>query len=123
RAKEIGIRKVLGNTGSGIFWQYITETACITFLAFFLAVMWAKFFMPFLNSWLQTDLSLRFFNIDFLIRSTFFLIGIIFIAGFYPAVVLSRFKPINTLKGIVVKTQAASMPRKFLIVGQNAIAQ
>ena len=123
RAKEVGIRKVLGNTRSGIFWQYITETACITSLAFFLAIIWINLFMPFLNNWLQTDLSLPFFDIDFLIRSTFFLIGIIFIAGFYPAVVLSRFKAINTLKGIVMKTQGASMPRKVLIVGQNVVAQ
>lgn len=123
RAKEIGIRKVLGNTRSGIFWQYITETACITFLAFFLAIIWVSLFMPFLNSWLQTDLTVEFFNTGFLIRCTIFLIGIVFIAGFHPAVVLSRFKPINTLKGIVVKTQAASMPRKLLIVGQNVIAQ
>lgn len=123
RAKEVGIRKVLGNSRSGIFWQYITETACITFLAFSLAIIWVNLFMPFLNSWLQTELAVRFLDTDFLIRFSVFLIAIIFIAGFYPAMVLSRFKPINTLKGIVVKTQVASMPRKFLIVGQNVIAQ
>lgn len=123
RAKEIGIRKALGNSSSGIFWQYITETACMTLLAFFLAVMWVNLFMPILNSWLKTDIIVRFFDTDFLIRSIVFLISIIFIAGFYPAVMLSRFKPINTLKGLVVKTQVALMPRKFLIVGQNVIAQ
>jgi putative ABC transport system permease protein len=125
RAKEIGTRKVLGSTPSAIFTQFVTETACITIFAAVLAIGYVLLVLPVLNTWLQTQLSFNFF-VD--LRLSVFLIlllaVIIAAAGTYPALILSRFKPVNALKNQVNNnSQSAGFARKGLIVFQNVIAQ
>jgi putative ABC transport system permease protein len=125
RAKEIGTRKVLGGTPQAIFAQFIAETTCIVLCAAVLALVWVLLFLPVLNTWLQTQLSFNFFK-D--LQLSFFLISLLVIiivaAGFYPAIILSRFKPVNALKNQVNDgVQTAGFARKGLIVFQNVIAQ
>jgi putative ABC transport system permease protein len=125
RAKEIGTRKVLGSTPSAIFFQFIAETASITFFAALLSVLWVLVSLPLVNNWLKTDLSLNFIGDPKLILFLFgILIFIILAAGFYPAMILSRFKPVSTLKNqLNPNTRSAGLGRKSLIVVQNIIAQ
>ncbi|MDN5289210.1 MAG: hypothetical protein JWR38_5484 [Mucilaginibacter sp.] len=125
RAKEIGTRKVLGSTPSAIFFQFIAETASITFFAALLAILWVLVTLPVINIWLQTNLVLNFISDPKLILFVFILLGfIILAAGFYPALILSRFKPVNALKNqLNQNTQSAGFGRKSLIVVQNIIAQ
>ncbi|MEZ2335735.1 ABC transporter permease [Mucilaginibacter sp. RCC_168] len=125
RAKEIGTRKVLGSTPSAIFFQFMAETASITFFAALLSVLWVWITLPVINNWLQTSLTLNFIS-D--LRLIFFvlilLVLIIITAGFYPAMLLSRFKPVNALKNqLGQNTKSAGLARKSLIVVQNVIAQ
>jgi putative ABC transport system permease protein len=125
RAKEIGTRKVLGSTPSAIFFQFITETSLIVLSAGLLAVLSVGLFLPVLNSWLQTSLTFNFVNDGVLFA--FIALSMIIItlaAGFYPALVLSRFKPVNALKNqLSGQAQSAGFGRKSLIVVQNIIAQ
>jgi len=125
RAKEIGIRKVLGSSPRAIFMQFIAEASYIVVFAALLSFVMVALAMPVLNVWLQTQLGFGLFTDCRLI--TFIAIVLLVItvaAGSYPALILSRFKPVNALKN-----QAAGYPqmvgftRKGLIVVQNVIAQ
>jgi putative ABC transport system permease protein len=125
RAKEIGTRKVLGSTPSAIFIQFIAETSLIVLFAGLLAVLSVWLFLPVLNSWLQTALTFNFVHDCALFA--FIALSMVIItmaAGFYPALILSRFKPVNALKNQMGNQwQSAGLSRKSLIVIQNIIAQ
>jgi putative ABC transport system permease protein len=125
RAKEIGTRKVLGSTPSAIFKQFITETAYIALFAALLAIGYVLLVLPILNNWLQTQLSFNFFtDVKLSVFLVLLLAIIIITAGTYPALILSRFKPVNALKNQVNNhSQSAGFARKGLIVFQNVIAQ
>lgn len=125
RAKEIGTRKVLGSTPSAIFIQFVAETSLIVLSAGLLAVLSVWLFLPVLNSWLQTTLTFNFEHDTALFAFIVLSVAIITIAaGFYPALILSRFKPVNALKNQVNgDSQSAGFSRKSLIVVQNVIAQ
>ncbi|MES2063908.1 MAG: ABC transporter permease [Bacteroidota bacterium] len=125
RAKEIGTRKVLGSTPAGIFNQFITETGLIAFIAIALSLLWVTLFLPVLNSWLGTNLTYGMFSVW---QLPLYLLAVFIIvvlsAGFYPAIILSRFKPIDALKSQLTSgTKSAQLTRKGLIVAQNIIAQ
>jgi putative ABC transport system permease protein len=98
-AKEIGTRKVLGSPPRAIFVQFMTEKACITLFAAILAFAMVFIMAPILNNWLQTQLS---FNVLTDHRILAFVVAVLIIvtlaAGSYPAIILSRFKPVNALK-------------------------
>jgi putative ABC transport system permease protein len=125
RAKEIGTRKVLGSTPVAIFYQFIAETGVIACIAALLSVTWAALFMPVLNTWLGTSLTLGLFSgyqLPLFLFAVFVLV--ILAAGFYPAIVLSRFKPIHALKNQVnANVKTSQFTRKGLIIVQNVIAQ
>jgi putative ABC transport system permease protein len=125
RAKEIGTRKVLGSSPLAIFMQFIAETGLIVVFAAVLAIIWINLFLPVLNGWLQTTLSFNFLRDDGLAAFIILMMAIIILAaGAYPAIILSRFKPVNALKNqIGNQSQTANFTRKGLIVFQNVIAQ
>jgi len=125
RTREIGTRKVLGSSPGAIFIQFISETSCIVVFAALLSFVMVITAIPVLNNWLQTRLSFKLFNDYRLAGFTVVVLVIITIAaGSYPALILSRFKPVNALKNQVGgKTHAAGFTRKSLIVVQNIIAQ
>jgi len=123
RSKEVSTRKILGSTPAGIFWQFIAETACITVSAVLLALVWVWLALPVLNQWLQTELELRLFRDTSLMTAIFSLIVfIVLAAGVYPALLLSRFKPVEALKS---RSGTLKQPwlRKSLILLQNMVAQ
>ncbi len=124
RSKEIGIRKVMGSSRSSIFLQNMTETAFITLLGFLVALVLVILFLPSLNNWLKISLSLDILgDVGLAFTLLTYIVLTIFCAGFYPAVVLSRLKPVSALKNQLDKAQTASTLRKFLIITQNIIAQ
>lgn len=125
RAKEIGTRKVLGSSPGAIFMQFICETAYIVIFAVLMAFALVAIAAPTLNSRLQTQLSFNLFT-DY--RLAIFIILILMVvipaAGTYPALILSRFRPVNALKNqISGQAQSGAFTRKGLIVIQNVIAQ
>jgi putative ABC transport system permease protein len=125
RAKEIGTRKVLGSSPLAIFIQFISETSYIVVFAALLSFVMVALTMPVLNNWLQTQLSFNIFT-DYQLVAFIatVLLTIILAAGSYPALILSRFKPVNALKNQVgSQTQTAGFTRKGLIIVQNVIAQ
>ena len=99
RAKEVGVRKVLGSNKSQLQIQFIVETFLIVISAVILAAVITMFALPSVGRLLELSLSFNIFSnpaiILFLLAVT---IVVTALAGFYPSIVLSRFNPVNALK-------------------------
>ena len=126
RAKEIGIRKTMGSSRKQLVFQFISETFLLTLTAVAISAMMApmilKFFAGFIPVGVQTSTIAQPNVVLFLILLT---IIISLASGFYPAMVLSGYKPISVLKNQAGKGQETrkALFRKSLTVAQFAIAQ
>ncbi|WP_420148175.1 ABC transporter permease [Spirosoma sp.] len=126
RAREVGVRKVLGSTRSQLLRQFLGETGFLTALAVALAVLVAQSSLPYVGDLLNIiPDSVTLFSpvtLGFL-----FLLGLLttLLAGFYPALVLSGYQPIVALKAKIQASQTGRYLtlRRGLIVGQFAISQ
>ena len=124
RSREIGVRKVLGSKRSQLIWQHMSETFLFTIMAMILAYFIAGAILPFLNRLLDTQIRIQ-LNREYLAYILLvLLIGVTFLSGFYPAIVLSSFNPLQTLKDQVQTRFAGGLSiRKSLVVLQFCIAQ
>ena len=125
RAKEIGVRKVLGSQKAQLFWQFMAETSLISGLATVLALGAAYLLLPFLSQLLQTELSINLFT-D--LRLPLFLLTsavlVTFLSGAYPGLVLAGFRPVLALNGQLTQRHVGGFPlRRLLVVGQLALSQ
>ena len=123
RAREVGMRKVVGAHRQQLIHQFLNESILIAFFALPLAVMIGKAALPFLNTFLNRDLNLNILN-DWtlllgLIAVTLF-VGLL--SGSYPALFLSKFHPIEVLKGTGKMRGRETSLRKGLVVIQFAIS-
>ncbi len=122
RAKEVGVRKVMGSLRSHLVRQFLTESILITMFSLALAVGIASLFMPMFNYLSLKQLSLPLgdplFYLALLITSL--IIGIL--AGVYPSFFLSAFKPVNVLKGRVALGMKSGLIRSGLVVFQFVIS-
>lgn len=125
RSKEVGIRKVLGSLPSQLFWQFIAETALITFFAILLACGLAAVSLPFVNSLFKTEMSLHLFsNPALLLFLGITCIFVTFLSGSYPGLVLARFQPVLALKSKLSQKHIGGFSlRRILVVAQFAISQ
>ena len=127
RAKEVGVRKVAGATRGVLIRQFLIESLIVNLIAFGLAVGVMSIVQKAFNGLIQTELSF-----DTLFQrglngyaitiglGTLLLLGI-FISAFYPAFVLSSFRPITVLKGKFRASRSGIILRKGLVIGQFAI--
>jgi putative ABC transport system permease protein len=125
RAKEVGIRKVLGSMRFQLFWHFIAETALITLFAILVAYGFAFIGLPYLNGLFKTQLSINpFANIGLLIFILVTAVIVVFLSGAYPGLVLSGFQPVAALKGkLSQKSIGGFSLRRVLVVTQFAISQ
>lgn len=125
RAKEVGVRKVLGSNKSQLQVQFIIETFLIVTSAVELAAGVTMLALPYVNQLLELSLS---FNILTNPTILLFLLAVTIVvtplAGFYPSIVLSRFNPVNALKSkLTANTVKGISLRRGLVVFQFIIAQ
>jgi putative ABC transport system permease protein len=114
RAKEVGVRKVAGAQRRQLVFQFIGEAVIITFMALLLGILLAAINLPLFNDLSGKQLSLRMDG--FMMLVIFALVTVIgFIAGSYPAFVLSGFKPITVLKGSLQAGSSKQTLRKALV--------
>ena len=121
RGKEIGIRKVIGGNRLQLTIQFLGESFLLCFLAFTLAIVLVELSLPFFNQVANKRLSLPYLLDAKLVvayLSLFLLTG--FLAGFYPALVLSGFKPILAMQQRY-KLTGSSYLAKTLVVFQFAL--
>ena len=124
RAKEIGVRKVLGSYRAQIFWQFITETALITIVAAIAAGGLAYTLLPFVNVLFKTEMAIHFLSDPLLIIFIPALVLLVIsLAGSYPGLILSAFRPISALKGKLSQQHIGGFnTRRALIITQFTIS-
>ena len=125
RAKEVGVRKVMGSGRGQLFWQFTTETAVIVLLASLLAFIVSWFVLPSVNELLKTRVTINLFSeMKVFLFSLTLILTVTFLSGAYPSVILSRFKPVEALKGKLQGMQKGSFNiRRALIITQFTISQ
>jgi putative ABC transport system permease protein len=119
RAKEVGVRKVMGAFKFQLLRQFVVEAGLVNLISTLIALLIVALVLPYFNS--VSGLSL---NLSYLVQPWFLLLvcglwlmGTV-LSGFYPAIVLSSFKPVTVLKGKLKNTVSGIFLRKSLVVVQ-----
>ena len=120
KSKEVGIKKTIGASKKQLFFHYMLETFAVTAVAAILGVVLAILVLPKVNSILEKSLDLSLILNPLFLGGTLLLVLVIsFISGVYPALVLSGFNPVNSLKNqIVLPGKSSVLFRKGLVVFQ-----
>ncbi|MDA0679118.1 MAG: ABC transporter permease [Proteobacteria bacterium] len=119
RAREVGVRKVVGASRSQLITQFMGESILLTAIAMLLAVAIIEVTLPAFSAYLEKPLS---FSLANPVTLGLLLVGIVIVglfAGSYPALYLSKFRPVEVLKGPATGTGSALL-RKSLVVFQFA---
>ena len=122
RAREVGIRKVVGSLRSQLIGQFFSESLLVTFFALAIALGLLQVSMHFFNQLADTKMSIPWLNLVWWIACIGFCLVTGLIAGSYPALYLSSFQPIKVLKGVFRAGRLASLPRKVLVVVQFTVS-
>lgn len=121
RAKEVGVRKVLGGSPLQLLLQFLGEAAITSLLAFVAAIILSVVFLPFINQLLDIHAML---HIKSFLLMGMVLLAVIILSGFYPALVLSGFSPVNAFKSNIVQENYKGVSlRRGLVILQFVIAQ
>lgn len=124
RAKEIGIRKTLGSSKKQLIFQFLGETFLLTLAAAMVSLLLSVWLFRIFSDFIPHDLSFELFmNPIVIIFVSILLVIVTLLSGFYPALVLSQFKPVSVLKNQISFVGHHSSIRKYLIVFQFVIAQ
>ena len=123
RAKEVGLKKILGARRKGLILQFIGESTLLALAAFTLTIIIVILILPYFNDFTGKDLVLREVftsrNMGFISGLTLFT-GIV--SGFYPAMLLSSYKPISMLGSSSAGKSKGILARKVLVVLQFVLA-
>lgn len=122
RAKEVGIRKVVGSHRNHLVYQFLTESIFYSFISFFLGLLLVQLCLPFFNHLAVKQIVFP-WTVWWVIPGAItaaLIVGIM--AGLYPSLYLSSFKPVQVLKGSVARGSKTSMTRNVLVVFQFSIS-
>lgn len=122
RAKEVGIRKVVGAQKLSLIGQFIGESILLAFIAGLIAVIVVQCSLGGFNTLTDKRLFIPYSSPGFWLVGLGFVLLTGLLAGSYPAFFLSSFKPVKVLKGTFKKAQALVAPRKVLVVLQFTFA-
>lgn len=121
RAKEVGIRKTIGAVRGHLMYQFWGEALMTTTFAMAIGVLVAELLLPFFNDLSGTSLDLS-ISIGTLLTLAALAVLISLIAGIYPAVILSGFRPVEVLKGRLNFSANKSLFRQSMVVMQFALS-
>ena len=123
RAKEVGLRKVVGATRKGLILQFFSESVMMSFIALILAVLMVSLLLPFFNELSGKQLNLNTHgNISILCGLLMITLVTGLFSGSYPALLLSSFHPVKVLKGTLKAGAKSSLFRKILVVTQFTLS-
>jgi ABC-type antimicrobial peptide transport system permease subunit len=122
RAKEVGIRKTIGSIRSQLVYQFFSESLLVSFIGLLFCLALVQVFLPFFNDIAGKTMTIPWSNPIFWLIGAGFSLVTGLIAGSYPALYLSSFRPIKVLKGTFKAGRFASLPRKVLVVFQFTVS-
>jgi putative ABC transport system permease protein len=122
RAKEVGVRKVLGSLRSQLIGQFFSESLLVALLSLVIALGLVQLSLPLFNTLAETQMSIPWLTPGWWAACIGFTLFTGLIAGSYPALYLSSFRPVGVLKGIFRAGRLASLPRKVLVVMQFTVS-
>jgi putative ABC transport system permease protein len=123
RAREVGVRKVIGAGKGQLFWQFIGESAVLCLIAVVLSLLVVLLVLPAFNRLADRQLPLpSLFSPAFLLLSFGIAAIVSLLAGSYPALILASFQPVKVLKGSFKNTKSGRGLRQSLIVFQFVIS-
>ncbi len=123
RAREVGVRKVLGSGRRQIFWQFMSESAVLGLLSLLIAVLLLIVVVPYFKT--EFDIRLQFFDItntSIYLQILICMVVVVLVSGLYPSVFLSRFNTARVLKGDYSQGRKGGGLRSALLVGQFALS-
>lgn len=122
RAKEVGVRKVIGAYRRSLIFQFLSESILITSLAMLLGLGLAEASLPFLNDFIGKELYIAYWNPFIVLLLLGFVLIVGLLAGIYPSIYLSSFKPVKVLKGKLFASTKKSSLRTVLVTIQFSIS-
>ena len=123
RAKEVGVRKVLGSSKQNLISQFLTESVSISFIALVIAIGIAELLLPYFNQVSGKQIDIGLFSRPWLLPALLLLMLVVgVLAGSYPSFYLSSFQPVTVLKGKIAGGFKRSWLRSSLVVFQFAIS-
>ncbi|MGH7456388.1 MAG: ABC transporter permease, partial [bacterium] len=123
RAREVGVRKVVGGMRLQLVLQFLAEAVVLAFIAVIGAAVLIEFFLPAFNALAQKNIQIGYAS-DWSLAAGFIALALTvgITAGSYPAFFLSRFQPVDVLKGGSATGASGSRLRQLLVVGQFVIS-
>ena len=122
RAKEVGVRKVMGSRRSGLIRLFLSESIILAAISGIIAFIIVYVALPYFSGWLGgfagKSLSINLFDYRFWLFALAFILFTGLLAGSYPAFLLSSFRPVKVLKGVVAVGGSRVTLRKILVVLQ-----
>ncbi|HEY4111085.1 ABC transporter permease [Puia sp.] len=122
RAREVGIRKAVGSLRRQLIVQFLSESLLTAGIAFLAAILLVSVLLPFFNEIASKQMIMPWTQPFFWAASLGFTILTGLIAGSYPALYLSSFRPVKVLKGVFKAGPAAAIPRRVLTVLQFTVS-
>jgi len=122
RAKEVGIRKVVGARKYSLVSQFVGESILLSLIAGVFAIIVVQLTLGAFNSLTNKELFVPYGSPAFWLAAVGFVVFTGFLAGSYPAFFLSSFQPVKVLKGTFKKSQSPVTPRKILVILQFTFA-
>ncbi|HSJ68951.1 MAG TPA: FtsX-like permease family protein [Anditalea sp.] len=123
RAKEVGVRKVVGAYRSHLIWQHLSESILVVLLSAVIAYVLVLVFLPLFNDLYQRGADIQaLFDYQNVLIIAGMVIAVGVISGLYPAFVLSSFNPLSVMKGAFKNSESGQSLRKSLVVFQFTIS-
>ncbi|MGB2906246.1 MAG: ABC transporter permease [Candidatus Aminicenantaceae bacterium] len=123
RAKEVGVRKVVGARKIQVVYQFLGESLLLSLFSALTAILMVLLLLPMFNRFTGKEITLfSLLNPVFILGAAGIVFGVGFISGIYPAFVLSAFQPINSLKSRTAYSGSGSLLRKSLVIFQFALS-
>ncbi|MFD1603533.1 ABC transporter permease [Flavobacterium artemisiae] len=120
RAKEVGVRKIVGATKKQIITQFIFETAIIVLLAIVFALAIVELSLPFYNNFLGKNLTIN--GSEFYLQLILIFGLVIILGGIFPAIYISNFETLKVLKGNFSRSKSGIWVRNSMLIFQFGIA-
>lgn len=123
RAKEVGMRKVVGSGRRNLVSQFLSESVLLSFISLTIGMVLVIILLPLYKNLIGRPLEIHYFD-NLIVIPSLLALGLIvgIISGSYPAFFLSSFKPITALRGMAIRSRGGSWLRNLLVIFQFTIS-